>query len=123
MRVDIKKPEDIESTAASCVADLLLGEHANTSGAPSRFAPPRRHLAGGLREFTLPKDKDATAERAKRVKEYQERQQLAARVNAFFVEEGALASSASAAGTTASSALPVVVRARPVSRWAFPSWR
>jgi len=44
----------------------------------------------GLQAFTVPKS-DA-AERAKRVKEYSERQALSRALNAFFVEEGALAS-------------------------------
>ena len=94
VQVEIKKPEDIEKYRGKLRGKiLLLGEAREYK----RGTEPdsHRHDATsleGLQAFTLPKDQDATAERAKRVKEYQERQQLATRVNAFFVEEGALAS-------------------------------
>ena len=77
----------------------------------------------GLQEFTLPKDKDATAERAKRVKEYQERQQLAAKVNAFFVEEGALASISISSWDNGIIRVAGGGSRKPVSRWASPNWR
>ena len=94
VQVEIKKPEDIEKYRGKLRGKiLLLGEAREYKRGTE--ADSHRHDATsleGLQEFTLPKDKDATAERAKRVKEYQERQQLATKVNAFFVEEGALAS-------------------------------
>jgi len=94
VQVDIKKPEDIEKYRGKLRGRiLLLGEAREYK----RGTEPdsHRHDATsleGLQAFTVPKDQDATAERAKRVKEYQERQLLASKVNAFFVEEGALAS-------------------------------
>ncbi|MGO4612169.1 hypothetical protein AB4142_38115, partial [Variovorax sp. 2RAF20] len=72
---------------------LLLGEAREYKRGTD--ADSHRHDATsleGLQQFTLPKDKDVAADRATRVKEYQEKQALAAKVNAFFVEEGALAS-------------------------------
>jgi len=85
VHVEIKKPEDIEQYRGKLRGKiLLLGEAREYK----RGTEPdsHRHDATsleGLQEFTLPKD--AAAERAKRVKEYKERQELAAKVNAFFV--------------------------------------
>jgi hypothetical protein len=94
LQVDIKKPEDIEKYRGKLRGKiLLLGEAREYKRGTD--ADSHRHDATsleGLQEFTLPKDKDVAADRAKRVKEYQEKQALAAKVNAFFVEEGALAS-------------------------------
>ncbi|KAG1079212.1 hypothetical protein G6F40_016408 [Rhizopus arrhizus] len=91
VQVEIKKPEDIEKYRGKLRGRiLLLGEAREYKRGTE--ADSHRHDATsleGLQEFTLPKDQDATAERAKRVKEYQERQALASKVNAFFVEEGA----------------------------------
>ncbi|WP_313143672.1 M28 family peptidase, partial [Stenotrophomonas sp.] len=91
VHVDIKKLDDIETYRGKLRGKiLLLGEAREYK----RGTEPdsHRHDATsleGLQEFTLPKD--VASERAKRVKEYKERQELAAKVNAFFVEEGALA--------------------------------
>lgn len=91
VQVDIKKPEDIEKYRGKLRGKiLLLGEAREYKR--GTVADSHRHDATsleGLQEFTVPKD--AAADRAKRVKEYEERQALTAKVNAFFVEEGALA--------------------------------
>ena len=76
VQVEIKKPEDIEKYRGKLRDKILLLGQAREY---KRGTEPdsHRHDATsleGLQEFTLPKDKDATAERAKRVKEYQERQ-------------------------------------------------
>ncbi len=92
VQVDIKKLADIENYRGKLRGKiLLLGEaRAYERGTD---ADSHRHDATsleGLQEFTLPKD--ASAGREKRIKEYNERLELSKAVNAFFVEEGALAS-------------------------------
>ena len=91
VKVDIKTLADIEKYRGKLGGKvLLLGEAREYK----RGTEPdsHRHDATsleGLQEFTVPKT--AVADRAKRVKEYGERQQLTRAVNAFFAEEGALA--------------------------------
>lgn len=91
VHVDIKKLADIEKYRGKLGGKiLLLGEAREYK----RGTEPdsHRHDATsleGLQQFTVPKT--AAADRAKRVKEYGERQALARAVNIFFVEEGALA--------------------------------
>src|SRR5690554_4387184 len=91
VRVEIKKLADIDGWRGKLAGKiLLLGEAREYK----RGTEPdsHRHDATsleGLQQFTLPKA--AAADRAKRVKEYSERQELARAVNTFFAEEGALA--------------------------------
>src|SRR5690606_37635423 len=91
VRVDIKKLSDIDALRGTLGGKiLLLGEAREYK----RGTEPdsHRHDATsleGLQEFTVPKS--AAADRAKRVKEYGERQALTRAVNTFFAEEGALA--------------------------------
>ncbi|MDR6093774.1 M20/M25/M40 family metallo-hydrolase [Stenotrophomonas sp. SORGH_AS_0321] len=91
VQVDIKKLADLEKYKGKLRGKiLLLGEAREYK----RGTEPdsHRHDATsleGLQAFTVPKN--AAADKEKRVKEYTERQELAKAVNAFFVEEGALA--------------------------------
>lgn len=91
VKVDIKTLADIEKYRGKLGGKvLLLGEAREYK----RGTEPdsHRHDATsleGLQEFTVPKT--AAADRAKRVKEYGERQQLSRAVNEFFAAEGALA--------------------------------
>ncbi len=89
--VKIKKLADIEKYRGKLKGKiLLLGEAREYKRGTE--ADSHRHDATsleGLQEFTLPKT--AAGDRAKRIKEYTERQELAKAVNAFLVEEGALA--------------------------------
>ena len=91
VKVDIKKLSDIETYRGKLGGKvLLLGEAREYKRGTE--ADSHRHDATsleGLQQFTVPKT--AAADRAKRVKEYGERQELARAVNAFFAEEGALA--------------------------------
>ena len=84
VQVEIKKPEDIEKYRGKLRGKILLLGEAREYKRGGGFASPRRHLAGGP-AGVHPQDKDATAERAKRVKEYQEQPGAS-------MEEGALAS-------------------------------
>jgi carboxypeptidase Q len=91
VQVDIKKLADLEKYKGKLRGKiLLLGDaRAYKRGVE---ADSHRHdgtTLEGLQEFTVPKA--AAADRAKRLKEYNERQELARAVNAFFVEEGAVA--------------------------------
>lgn len=91
VRVDIKKLADIENYRGKLGGKvLLLGEAREYK----RGTEPdsHRHDATsleGLQQFTVPKT--AAADRARRVREYSERQALTRAVNEFFAEEGALA--------------------------------
>lgn len=91
VRVEIKSLADIGKYRGKLGGKvLLLGEAREYK----RGTEPdsHRHDATsleGLQQFTVPKA--AAADRAKRAREYQERQALARAVNAFFEEEGALA--------------------------------
>ncbi|QDW66114.1 M20/M25/M40 family metallo-hydrolase [Luteimonas granuli] len=91
VHVEIKKLADIEKYRGTLGGKvLLLGEAREYK----RGTEPdsHRHDATsleGLQQFTVPKT--AAADRAKRVREYRERQELARAVNTFFAEEGALA--------------------------------
>ena len=91
VHVEIKKLADIETYRGKLGGKiLLLGEAREYK----RGTEPdsHRHDATsleGLQQFTVPKT--AAADRARRVKDYSERQALTRAVNEFFVEEGALA--------------------------------
>lgn len=91
VRVDIKKLADLDRYRGKLGGKiLLLGEAREYR----RGTEPdsHRHDATsleGLQQFTVPKT--AAADRAKRAREYMERQALVRAVNAFFAEEGALA--------------------------------
>ena len=91
VHVEIKTLADIEKYRGKLAGKiLLLGEAREYK----RGTEPdsHRHDATsleGLQEFTVPKA--AAADRAKRVKEYGERQALNRAVNEFFAKEGALA--------------------------------
>ncbi len=92
VQVEIKKLADLDKYRGKLRGKILLLGDAR---AYKRGTEPdsHRHDATsleGLQEFTVPKD--ARADRSKRVKEYEERLALGKAVNAFFVEEGALAS-------------------------------
>jgi len=92
VQVDIKKLADLEKYRGKLRGKiLLLGEAREYKRGET--ADSHRHDATsleGLQQFTVPKA--AAADRAKRVKEFSERQALAKATNTFFVEEGALAS-------------------------------
>ncbi len=91
VKVDIKTLADIGKYRGTLGGKvLLLGEAREYKRGTE--ADSHRHDATsleGLQQFTVPKS--AAADRAKRVKEYAERQELTRAVNAFFAEEGALA--------------------------------
>ncbi|MEN1956292.1 M20/M25/M40 family metallo-hydrolase [Luteimonas changyuni] len=91
VHVEIKKLADIEDYRGKLGGKiLLLGEAREYKRGEEPDS--HRHDATsleGLQQFTLPKT--AAADRAKRVKEYGERQELSRAVNTFFAEEGALA--------------------------------
>ncbi len=92
VHVEIKKLADLDKYRGKLGGKiLLLGEAREYK----RGTEPdsHRHDATsleGLQEFTVPKD--SASDRAKRVKEYSERVELAKATNEFFVAEGALAS-------------------------------
>ena len=91
VRVEIKKLADLDTYRGKLAGKiLLLGEAREYK----RGTEPdsHRHDATsleGLQEFTVPKD--SASDRAKRVKEYTERIELAKATNEFFAAEGALA--------------------------------
>lgn len=91
VQVDIKKLADLEKYKGKLRGKILLLGDAREYKRGTE-ADSQRHDATsleGLQQFTIPKSADE--DRAKRVKEYNERQELAKAINAFFVEEGALA--------------------------------
>ncbi len=92
IKVEIKKLADLEQYKGKLRGKiLLLGDAREYKRGTD--ADSHRHDATsleGLQEFTIPKT--ANKDRAKRVKEFSERQELARATNAFFAEEGALAS-------------------------------
>ncbi len=92
IKVEIKKLADLEQYKGKLRGKiLLLGDAREYKRGTD--ADSHRHDATsleGLQEFTIPKTADK--DRAKRVKEFSERQELARATNAFFAEEGALAS-------------------------------
>ena len=91
VQVDIKTVADLEKYKGKLRGKILLLGTAREYKRGTE-ADSHRHDATsleGLQEFTVPKT--AAADRAKRVKEYEERQALAKATNAFFVEQGALA--------------------------------
>ncbi|GGK03751.1 M20/M25/M40 family metallo-hydrolase [Luteimonas terricola] len=91
VQVNIKKLADIETWRGKLGGKiLLLGEAREYKRATA--SDSHRHDATsleGLQEFTIPKS--SANERSKRVKEYEERLELAKAVNTLFAEEGALA--------------------------------
>ena len=94
VKVDIKKLADLEKYKGKLRGKiLLLGDAREYKRCIE--ADSHRHDATsleGLQEFTIPKSASADKDRAKRVKEYAERQELVRATNAFLAEEGALAS-------------------------------
>jgi len=92
IKVDIKKLADLEQYKGKLRGKILLLGDAREYKRGT-VADSHRHDATsleGLQEFTIPKAADK--DRAKRIKEFNERQELARATNAFFAEEGALAS-------------------------------
>jgi len=92
VKVDIKKLADLEKYKGTLRGKILLLGDAREYKRGTE-ADSHRHDATsleGLQEFTIPKSADK--DRAKRVKEYAERQELVRATNAFFAAEGALAS-------------------------------
>ncbi len=91
IQVEIKKLADMEKYKGKLRGKiLLLGDAREYKRGTD--ADSHRHDATsleGLQEFTIPKS--AADDRAKRVKEFNERQELGRAINAFFIEEGALA--------------------------------
>ena len=89
--VNIKKREDLDKYKGKLAGKiLLLGEAREYK--PGEQPDFHRHDDAGLAElqaFAVPKD--AKDDRAKRAKEYVERQELARATNAFLASEGALA--------------------------------
>ncbi|WP_449466163.1 M20/M25/M40 family metallo-hydrolase [Stenotrophomonas humi] len=91
IQVEIKKLADMEQYKGKLRGKILLLGDAREYKRGTE-ADSHRHDATsleGLQEFTIPKT--AAEDRAKRVKEYNERVELGRATNAFFVEEGALA--------------------------------
>ncbi|MDV3467979.1 M20/M25/M40 family metallo-hydrolase [Stenotrophomonas sp. C3(2023)] len=91
VQVKIDKLADLDRYRGKLRGKVLLLGDARAYKRASE-ANSHRHDATsleGLQAFTVPRD--AADDRAKRVKEYSERQALARAVNTFFVEEGALA--------------------------------
>ena len=91
MLVTIKATADLDKYKGKLAGKILL---LNEAREYKRGAEPdsNRHDNAGLAElqaFAVPKDK--TKERAKRIKEFSERQALAKATNEFFVTEGVLA--------------------------------
>lgn len=92
VQVKIEKLADIEKYRGTLRGKVLLLGDARDYKRGNQ-ADSHRHDATsleGLQAFTVPKS--AEGERAKRVKEYSEREALTRAVNTFFAEEGALAS-------------------------------
>ncbi|KRG62515.1 peptidase [Stenotrophomonas humi] len=91
IQVEIKKLADMEQYKGKLRGKILLLGDAREYKRGTE-ADSHRHDATsleGLQEFAIPKT--AEEDRAKRVKEFNERQELARATNAFFIEEGALA--------------------------------
>ncbi len=91
IQVDIKKLADLEQYKGKLRGKILLLGDAREYKRGTESDSHRHDATSleGLQAFTIPKT--AEEDRAKRVKEYSERQELGKAVNAFFVEEGALA--------------------------------
>ncbi len=91
VRVDIKKLADLDKYKGKLRGKVLLLGDARAYKRGTE-ADSHRHDATsleGLQQFTIPAT--AAADRAKRLKEYNERQELVRKTNEFFVAEGALA--------------------------------
>ena len=91
VRVEIKKLADLDKYKGKLAGKvLLLGD--SRAYKRGTEADSHRHDATsleGLQQFTVPAA--AAADRAKRLREYHERQELGRKTNEFFVAEGALA--------------------------------
>ena len=91
VQVEIKTLADLDKYKGKLAGKvLLLGD--SRAYKRGTEADSHRHDATsleGLQQFTIPAT--AAADRAKRLKEYNERQELGRKVNEFFVAEGALA--------------------------------
>ena len=94
IKVEIKKIADLEQYKGKLAGKILLLNDARDYERASK-SDSNRHDDAGLAElqvFAVPKDvADAKAERAKKAKEYLEKQALARATNAFFAEQGVLA--------------------------------
>lgn len=94
VKVDIKKIADLEQYKGKLTGKILLLNDARDYARASQ-SDSHRHDDAGLAElqvFAVPKDvADAKADRAKKAKEYPEKQELARATNAFFAEQGVLA--------------------------------
>jgi len=91
VKVDIKKLVDLEKYKGQLRGKILLLGDARDYKRGTE-ADSHRHDATSLedlQQFAIPKD--TSKERAKRLKEFGERQELVRATNTFFVEEGALA--------------------------------
>ncbi|MGY1457884.1 M20/M25/M40 family metallo-hydrolase [Luteimonas sp. A534] len=91
VHVEIKKLADIDTYRGKLAGKILLLGEAREYKRGSEPDSQRHDATSleGLQQFTVPKT--AASDRAKRVKEYSERQELARAINTFFAEEGALA--------------------------------
>ena len=125
VQVEIKKPEDIEKYRGKLRGKiLLLGEAREYKRGTE--ADSHRHDATsleGLQEFTLPRTRTPPPSVPSGSRSTRNASSWRPRSMRSSWKRARWPRSASAAGTTASSGLPVVVRARPVNRWASPSWR
>lgn len=94
IKVDIKKIADLEQYKGKLSGKILLLNDARDYERASK-ADSNRHDDAGLAElqvFAVPRDvADAKAERAKKAKEYLEKQDVARATNTFFAEQGVLA--------------------------------
>ncbi len=91
MAVTIKKLADLEKYKGKLAGKILLLNEAREYKRGVE-ADSHRHDEAGLAElqaFAVPKD--VTRDRAKRIKQYAERQELTRAINEFFVAEGVLA--------------------------------
>ncbi len=94
IKVDIKKLADLDQYKGKLAGKILLLNDARDYARASS-ADSHRHDDAGLAElqvFAVPKDvADAKADRARKAREYLEKQALTRATNAFFAEQGVLA--------------------------------
>lgn len=94
IKVEIKKLADLDQYKGKLAGRILLLNDARDYERATK-SDSHRHDDAGLAElqvFAVPKDvADAKADRAKKAKEYLEKQELTRATNAFFAEQGVLA--------------------------------
>jgi hypothetical protein len=94
IKVEIKKLADLDQYKGKLAGKILLLNDARDYERGTK-SDSHRHDDAGLAElqvFAVPKDvADAKADRAKKAKEYLEKQELTRATNAFFAEQGVLA--------------------------------